>query len=58
MVLVPLAPEAMLRLAGVAESVKLGGAGTVIATVALLVSAPELPVTVIVEVPGDALAAA
>lgn len=57
-VLAPLAPGMTLTLAGVAERVKLAGAGTVIVTVVLLVVLPEMPVTVTVEVPGAALAAA
>ena len=58
MVLVPFAPGARVTLAGVAESVKLGVAGTVIAIEVLLLTAAELPVMVMVEVPGAALAAA
>jgi hypothetical protein len=57
MVLAPFAPAATLRLAGLAESVKLGGAPTVIAIVVLLAIVPALPVTVKVEVPGAAFAA-
>ncbi len=58
MLLAPLPPGARLTLAGVAESVKLAGTGTVIAMTVLLVVAPEVPVTVMVEVPGAALAEA
>jgi hypothetical protein len=56
-VLAPLAPGLRLTLAGVAETVKLGGAVTVIVIVALLVAVPAAPVTVRVAVPGAALAA-
>ena len=58
MVLAPLAPAAMLRLVGLAASVKLGGAATVSETVALAVIAPEVPVTVTATVPKAAVAAA
>lgn len=58
MVLAPLAPAVRLSAAGLAESVKLGGTTTVIAIVAVLVSAPEVPVTVKVALPGVAFAAA
>ena len=54
MVLAPFAPAARLKLAGVAESVKLGEAPTVIAIVVLLLIVPALPVIVTVEVPGAA----
>ncbi len=52
----PLVPAVRLSAAGVAERVKLGAATTVIAIVAVLVSAPEMPVTVSVALPGDAFA--
>lgn len=58
MVLVPLAPGAMPKLAGDAESVKLGGGMIVSETLARLEMLPDLPVMVIVDVPGAALAAA
>jgi hypothetical protein len=58
MVLEPLAPGVRLKLAGVAESVKLAGAATVSATVALLIVAPDVPMTVRAKVPGAALVAA
>ena len=45
-VVVPLAPALRLMLAGVAESVKLAGGATVMAIVALLVVAPDVPVMV------------
>jgi hypothetical protein len=54
MVLVPLAPLLRLTLAGVAPTVKLAGAATVIAIVVLLMMFPEVPVTVTVEVPSAA----
>ena|ERR1700678_3121050 len=57
-VLAPLVPGLTLTLAGVAESVKLAGAATVSVIVVRLVALPELPVTVTVELPGAALAAA
>jgi len=53
MVLVPLAPGAMFRLPGEAESVKLG-AVTVRLTETVLVRLPAVPVTVIATVPGAA----
>jgi hypothetical protein len=58
MLLVPLAPGAMLKAAGVAARVKLGGGLTVSAIVALLVRAPEVPVMVTVVVPAAAVPAA
>ena len=53
MLLVPLAPGAMLRLPGEADSAKLG-AVTVRVREAVLVRLPEVPVMVTVEVPGIA----
>jgi hypothetical protein len=58
MLVAPVAPALIFKLAGVAESVKLAGAATLIAMVVWLVIAPELPVTVMTEDPGIALAAA
>jgi hypothetical protein len=58
MLLVPLAPGLMLKLAGVTASVKLGGGLTVSAMVALLVKVPEVPVMVTVDVPAAAVLAA
>jgi hypothetical protein len=55
MLLVPLAPALTLTLDGVAESVKLGGATTVMVMLAVLVMVPEVPVTVMVEGPGIAV---
>lgn len=55
MALTPLAPAFTLKFAGVAESVKLGGVGMVTAIVVVFVVAPEVPVTVTVEVPGTAV---
>jgi len=55
--LAPVPPAARLTLAGVAESVKLGEATTVIAIGALLVVAPALPITVKAQFPGTALPA-
>jgi hypothetical protein len=46
------------RLGGVADRVKLGGATIVSAMEVLLVSAPAIPVTVTVQVPGAAVALA
>jgi hypothetical protein len=57
-VLAPLPPRAILKFAGAAESVKLGGAVMVSAIVAVLLKAPETPVTVIVDVPVTAEALA
>jgi len=57
-VLTPLAPALKLTLAGVAESVKLAGGATVMAIAAVLVVVPDVPVTVTMEAPGAALAAA
>ena len=51
MVLVPLAPCAMVMLPGEAESAKLGGAFTVKETVVVLVKLPEVPVIVTLTVP-------
>jgi len=56
--LVPLEPGLMLKLAGVAARVKLGGGLTVSAIVALLVNVPEVPVMVTVDVPAAAVLAA
>jgi len=58
MVLAPFPPAMRLTLAGVAESVKVGGAATVRAIVALVTVAPALPVTVTAQVPGAAFPAA
>jgi hypothetical protein len=58
MALVTVAPALRLTLAGVAETVKLAGAATVIAIVVLLVMVPDSPVTVTMEVPSAAPAAA
>ena len=55
--LAPLLPCGMLRLAGDAESVKLGAA-IVSAIVAVLFNIPEVPVTVIVDIPVTAEALA
>lgn len=57
-VLAPLAPGVKLTLAGVAERVKLGGAAIVSEIVALLLTVPDVPVTVTVEVPSAVLAVA
>jgi hypothetical protein len=57
-VLAPLVPGLMLMFAGAAESVKLAGAATVSVIGVRLVALPELPVTVTIELPGAALAAA
>ena len=54
----PVAPGAKLRLAGVADNVKLGGAGIVSAIVVVDVFVPELPVRVTVALLGAAVAAA
>lgn len=56
--LVALVPELRLTLAGLAERVKLGGAAIVSIIVALLLIVPDVPVTVTVELPGVAFAAA
>lgn len=53
-----LAPRLRLTLAGVAERVKLGGTAMVSAMVVLLVTEPDVPVTVTVEAPDVAFAAA
>ncbi len=58
MLLVPLEPGLMLKLAGVAASVKLGGGLTVRAMVALLVKMPEVPVMVTGDLPAAAVLAA
>lgn len=58
MVLATFVPGAIFRLAGVGETVKPGAAATVTAIVALLAAVPRVPVTVTVEVPGAAFAAA
>jgi hypothetical protein len=58
MVLLPFPPGLTLRLAGNAESVKLGGAVMVSAIVVLPTVVPEVPVTVTVVVPGVAFTAA
>ena len=50
-VLVPTAPWAMLRVAGEAESVNVGGADMVSAIVVLPVRVPDVPVIVTVETP-------
>jgi hypothetical protein len=57
-VLAPLPPALRVTLAGIAERVKLAGAVTVMARVALLVDVPDVPAMVTVEVPYAALAAA
>ena len=57
-VLVPLAPRAMLKLFGNAESVKFGAAFTVSAMVVLCVKLPDVPVMVTVTVPVVAVALA
>ena len=54
----PLEPGLMLKVAGVAARVKLGGGLTVSAIVALLVKLPEVPVMVTVELPAAAVPAA
>jgi len=58
MVLAPLPPGLTLRLEGDADSVKLGGAVMVSATVVLTTVVPEAPVTVTVAAPRVVLAAA
>lgn len=52
--LTALAPGVRLNAAGVAESVKLGAAATVIVILAVPVSAPETPVSVRIALPGVA----
>ena len=54
-VLVPLAPWTMLRLFGEEDRAKLPAGFTVSAIVALLLSPPEVPVTVTEKVPTDAV---
>jgi hypothetical protein len=58
MLLTPLAPPAKLTLAGVAESVNVAGAVMVSAMLAFAVNAPDVPVTVTVEIPAVAPAPA
>jgi len=58
MLLVPLPPGVMLKVAGVAASVKPGGGLTVSAIVALLVKVPDVPVIVTVALPAAAVLAA
>jgi len=54
-VLVPLAPCAMLKLVGLAESVKFGGGVTVrLIVVVSGVKLPDVPVTVTVDIPAEA----
>jgi hypothetical protein len=57
-VLVPWPPGTMLKLLGLADSVKLGGDVTVRLIVVVSVRLPEMPVTVTVAVPVDAVALA
>ncbi len=58
MLLVPVDPRVTVKVAGVAARVNPGGGLTVRATVALLLSAPDVPVTVMMDVPAGALLAA